>query len=144
MVYTKSKLAKVTLNDEGWELWNKWAKIYVEENDRLGGNSAEGDYVDGLCILEPLAKTVEDVCRVLIYGEDCSVLYCISDCIYYEPEGINAEWYSGCGFTIKDVLDETRKYLKVIEPSKVKIIKNIFSSYFFYYVYISFCFQRLV
>ena len=33
------------MNKKGTELYDIWAKKYADENDRLGGNSENGDFV---------------------------------------------------------------------------------------------------
>ena len=102
----------IKLNDLGKELYNIWWKNYKTENDNLGGNSAEGDYIEGWCIIDNdnYIKTITDECGLLLfaYGED---VFNILD-----------EWVRDCGetakicggFTVTEVKKELLKYVEMI------------------------------
>ena len=51
------------LNAKGKEMYNIWEKHYCNENDKLGGNSASGDFVEGWCIIDnnKYVKTLTNV-----------------------------------------------------------------------------------
>ena len=58
------------LNEMGVKLENKWFAIYCNENDQMGGNSDDGDFVEGWSIVDDsrYVQTLEDVCGLLILG----------------------------------------------------------------------------
>lgn len=98
---------RMKLTNEGVALNNEWYEKYCHENDKLGGNSAEGDFVEGWCIIDngDYVKTVKDVCGVLVFG--------------YEANALNAleDWFYGCaddyeiyGFTYDEIKAELLKY----------------------------------
>lgn len=100
-------IMKLTLNDAGKKLCDKWWENYCQENDRKGGNSAEGDFVEGWSIIDDsrYVKTVEDVCGLLIFGYDADALNALED------------WFYGCGddykiygFTYDEIKAELLKY----------------------------------
>ncbi|MDO4974938.1 MAG: hypothetical protein Q4E61_01255 [Alphaproteobacteria bacterium] len=60
------------MNKTGWELFDIWEHKYYEENDRLGGDSENGNFVEGWCIIENsrFVKTPEDVIGLYLFGYD--------------------------------------------------------------------------
>lgn len=96
------------LNNKGRELYDIWWENYKKENDSLGGNSAEGDYVEGWCIIDndDYIKTITDECGLLLFAYDEDVF------------DILDEWAEDCGetdnicggFTIPEVRKELLKY----------------------------------
>ena len=96
-------------NKKGWELFNLWEQKYFEENDRLGGNSAEGDFVDGWCIIDTTdhIHNITDVCGLYVFGYDDDAIWEVED--HIERFG-NEEIWSGCGFTFEDLKQELKQY----------------------------------
>lgn len=98
------------LNNKGKELYNVWYTNYCKENDNMGGNSAEGDFVEGWSIIDNFdyIKNITDECGLLIFG--------------YEEGAIDTvdEWLKDCGdeeignlgFTYADVRNELTKYFE--------------------------------
>ena len=52
------------LNAEGKKLHDIWERNYHTENDRLGGNSADGNFIEGWAIIDnpSYVKTLTDFC----------------------------------------------------------------------------------
>lgn len=98
------------LNEKGKALYNIWYENYCKENDRLGGNSAEGDFIDGWGIIDTLdyIKNITDECGVLIFGYDNDAIYMLDKWIkdYGDCE------IGNLGFTHTDVRNELLKYLE--------------------------------
>lgn len=98
------------LNAKGNTLFDAWEKIYRAENDKLGGNSAEGHYVEGWCIIDnnDHVKTLDDVCGLMVFGyDDCALSICDkwgSD--WGENEPI---W---CGYTVAEIRAELLQYFE--------------------------------
>lgn len=98
------------LNAKGRELWNIWWDNYRIENDRLGGNSAKREYVEGWCIIDndDYVKTLTDECGLLILGYEDDAIYTVE------------EWMGNCkendicayDFTFAEVLNELKKYFE--------------------------------
>lgn len=97
------------MNEKGVQLSNKWWEIYCYENDRLGGNSAELDFVEGCCIIDDsrYIKTLEDLCGYLVLAYDNNALRELDD------------WFYGCeedykiyGFTQAEIQAELLKYFE--------------------------------
>ena len=40
------------MKDNAWTLFDKWASIYNKENDKLGGNSQNNEFIEGWSIIE--------------------------------------------------------------------------------------------
>ena len=100
------------LNAKGVALNNEWYEKYCYENDRLGGNSADGDFVEGWCIIDntDYVKTLTDVCGLLIYGYEHTSRTCYAiDTIeeWIAEYGEDDKWY---GFTLAEVKEELLKY----------------------------------
>lgn len=95
------------LNKDGEKLREIWEDNFYRENDRLGGNSADGDFVDGWIIIDndEYVKTLTDECGLLIYGYD-------------DPLQVVDEWIRDFGkddvvingYTLEDVRNELLKY----------------------------------
>lgn len=98
------------LNAKGIELHDIWEQNYFKENDRLGGNSAEGDYVEGWCIIDngDYVKTLTDECGLLIYGYKEDAIYVVKEWM----ENCKDEDICGFDFTFKEVLNELKKYIE--------------------------------
>ena len=86
------------MNRKGWNAFDRWHAIYYAENDRLGGDSANGDLVEGWCIIDNYAfiKTLTDECELLVFGyDDCAVdhiddyidIYGENDIYFIDPDG---------------------------------------------------------
>lgn len=104
---------KVKLNDSGYRLYKVWWENYCKENDRLGGNSTNGDFVEGWSIVDnkDYIKTIEDECGLLLFAYD-EYVFDILD-----------EWAEDCnetdkicgGFTITEVKTELLKYVEIFK-----------------------------
>lgn len=98
------------LNKKGLELYDKWFKNYCLENDKLGGNSAESDFIEGWCIIDndEYIKTLEDVCGLHIFGYDNP--FDILDEWIEDWGGANDSIY---GYTFREIKAELLKYYEV-------------------------------
>jgi hypothetical protein len=110
------------LNEKGMALYNIWYENYCKENDNLGGNSAEGDFVEGWCIIDNFdyIKNITDECGLLIYGYDEDAVNTVDEWI----EDYGDEEIGNLGFTYTDVRNELLKYfeedcLEVIQVKKI-------------------------
>ena len=96
------------LNEKGKKLYDIWEYNYCKENDKLGGNSAEGDFIEGWCIIDndDYVKTLTDECGLLIFGYDNGAIYFIDELIetYGADETIFKEYTCG------DIKRELMKY----------------------------------
>lgn len=97
------------LNEKGWELWGIWETNYCNENDKLGGNSAEGDFVEGWCIIDndEYIKNITDECGILIYGYEDDALEVLDEWIEDGDDEVGE-----LGFTYADVRKELSKYFE--------------------------------
>lgn len=97
------------LNEKGRALWDVWCKNYYTENDKLGGNSNDGNFVDGWCIIDntDYVKNITDECGLLIFGYDDQAADIVSGWI---DEWGNEPVYPFT-FTYADVLNELQKYI---------------------------------
>lgn len=97
------------MNKKGVQLSSKWWEIYCKENDRLGGNSAELDFIEGWCIIDDsrYVKTLEDVCGLLLMAYDNNALRELEDWFY----GCEAD-YKIYGFTHAEIKAELLKYFE--------------------------------
>lgn len=94
------------LNAKGKELYDIWEQNYLKENDRLGGNSAEGNFVEGWCIIDndDYVKTLTDVCGLLIFGYDEHVINTVDEWIeLYGADDVIFEDYT-CAVVKKELL----------------------------------------
>lgn len=98
------------LNAKGKELYNIWEQNYCKENDKLGGNSANGDYVEGWCIIDNdnYVKTLTDECGLLIFGYDDGAIDTVNEWI----EMYGADDIIFNGYTCADVKSELLKYFE--------------------------------
>lgn len=105
---------RMKLTNEGVALNNEWYEKYCHENDKLGGNSAEGDFVDGWCIIDnsDYVKTLMDVCGLFIFGYDTSFNYTAVDMVdeLIEEYGADDGAYD---FTYAEIKAELLKYYTV-------------------------------
>lgn len=99
------------LNEHGKELFDIWQKNYHKENDLLGGNSAEWDFVDGWSIIDNshYIKNITDECGLLIFGYGSSAIDTVREWI--------EKWGNDCfggnlNFTYEDVIKELTKYFE--------------------------------
>lgn len=100
------------LNAKGKELYDIWERNYCEENDRLGGNSAKGDYIEGWCIIDndDYVKTLTDECGLLIFGYCDDAMYVVEE--WMENCNCSGEDICAYDFTFTEVLDELKKYFE--------------------------------
>lgn len=101
------------LNEAGQKLYDVWAEKYFKENDRLGGNSAEGEFVDGWCIIDnaDFVKSITDDCGLMIFGYDENAIDHISECIdMYGADDVCGE----LGYTFGDLKNELKKYFEEV------------------------------
>lgn len=101
------------LNKAGQKLYDVWAEKYFKENDRLGGNSADGEFVDGWCIIDnaDFVKSITDDCGLMIFGYDENAIDHISECIdMYGTDDVCSE----LGYTFGDLKNELEKYFEEI------------------------------
>ena len=98
------------LNEKGKELYKIWEQNYCKENDRLGGNSAEGDFVEGWSIIDnnDYVKTLTDECGLLIFGYDDDTIDMIDEWI--DMWGKNDICFKS--YTFEDVKEELLKYFE--------------------------------
>ena len=103
---------KVKLNDLGKELYNVWWENYKKENDILGGNSTEGDYVEGWCIIDndKYIKTITDECGLLLFAYDENVFNILDE---WAEDWNETDKICG-GFTIPEVKKELLKYIEIV------------------------------
>ena len=103
------------LNEKGKELYNIWERNYRKENDNLGGNSANGDYVEGWCIIDnnDYVKTLIDECGLLIFGYDDDVIYTVEEWIeLYGADDVCFTDIDGRAYTFVKVKEELLKYFE--------------------------------
>lgn len=104
------------LNAEGKKLYNIWKKNYYEENDILGGNSAEGNFVEGWAIIDnnKYVKTLTDFCGLLIFGyDDDDCLWLVEEWIdMYGADNVIFTDCNGNKYTCIDIKIEMMKYFE--------------------------------
>ena len=98
------------LNKKGRELFDIWEQNYYKENDKLGGDSANGDFVEGWSIIDndDYVKTLTDECGLLIFGYDEGAIDTVDEWI---DDGCDGE-VGNLGFTYTDVRNELLKYFE--------------------------------
>lgn len=96
------------LNEQGKALHDIWWKNYCKENDNLGGNSAEHNFVEGWSIIdnEDYIKNIEDECGLLIFGYGDYAMLTVAEWI----EDYGNEKVHPFDFTYEDVFNELSKY----------------------------------
>lgn len=101
------------LNEKGRELYNIWWHNYCKENDRLGGDSSNHDYVEGWCIIDndDYVKTLTDECGLLIFGYEDDAIYTVKEWM----ENRKGEDICAYDFTFTEVLNELKKYFECVE-----------------------------
>ena len=101
----------MSMNAKGQELYDKWNAIYFKENNRLGGNSERGDFIEGWCIIENenFVKTPEDIIGLYLFGYDDDIFYMIEE---WKKNGIKEKdnLWEGINFTLKDFEEEIENY----------------------------------
>lgn len=99
----------VRFKESAKPIYEKWESIYCEENDRLGGNSENGEFVDGWCIIEndDFIKTLDDVVGLYIFGYGEDALGTIDEWI--ERYGEEDRCFK---FKLIDVMHEMEKYFE--------------------------------
>lgn len=103
---------KIKLNDLGRDLYNVWWENYKKENDNLGGNSAEHDFVEGWCIIDndEYIKTITDECGLLLFAYEEDVFNVLDE---WAKDTDETEKICG-GFTIPEVKKELLKYVEIV------------------------------
>lgn len=98
------------LNEKGKELYDIWYKNYCKENDNLGGNSAEGDFVEGWSIIDTFyyVKNITDECGVLIFGYEEKAIEVVDEWLKDGDEDMGGH----LDFTLSDVRNELLKYFE--------------------------------
>lgn len=99
------------LNERGEELYNIWEKKYFEENDRRGGDSQNGDFIDGWSIIDTrdFIRNITDECGILVYGYRDNAIWTVAEWI---DDGDNWE-NSRLNVTYCDVIQELLQYFNV-------------------------------
>lgn len=102
------------LNAKGRELYNTWWHNYCAENDRLGGNSTNHDFVEGWCIIDNdnYVKTLTDECGLLIFGYDTDTINVVDGWI--EDYGNETIKIGSNEYTYADIRNELIKYFEVV------------------------------
>ena len=105
----------MTLNQKGNDAFYRWQDIYHTENDRLGGNWADGDLVDGWCIIDTydFIKTLTDECELLVYGYDDGAIDHIDE--YIDIYGENELYFrdpNGNEYTAAKVKEKLLEYFE--------------------------------
>ena len=101
------------LNRKGEELYKIWQNNYYAENDKLGGDSASGQLVEGWCIIDnyDYIKTLTDECGLLIFGYDDNAVNVINEWIEeYGEDDVCFKDIDGKAYTFAEVKDELLKY----------------------------------
>lgn len=103
---------RVELNESGWALHQIWYENYCKENNNLGGNSAEGDFVEGWCIIDnyDYIKTITDECGLLLFAYDENVFNILDE---WAEDFDETDKICG-GFTIPEVKKELLKYVEIV------------------------------
>ena len=97
------------LNEKGKALYNIWCQNYCKENDSLGGNSAEHNFVEGWSIVDnyDYIKNITDECGLLILGYGESAIDIVDEWLK------DGDYKVGnLGFTYADVRNELLKYFE--------------------------------
>lgn len=97
------------LNTEGEKLYGIWEQNYYKENDNLGGNSTEGDFIEGWSIIDntDYIKTLTDVCGLLVFGYDEEAIQTVE--AWIKIYGSTEKAY---GFTYEEIKTELLKYFE--------------------------------
>ena len=102
------------LNQKGIEAFKKWDKIYCAENDRLGGDSGNGEFIEGWCIIDDYEhiKSITDESELLIYGYETNALAMIEEWQELENATDTTIFDKKLGFTFGELKAEINKYLE--------------------------------
>lgn len=102
---------KMKLNEKGKELYDIWYKNYCKENDAMGGNSAEGDFVDGWSIIDNCfyVKNITDECGVLIFGYEERAIEVVDEWL---ADGLDEDMGGNLNCKLSDVRNELFKYFE--------------------------------
>lgn len=105
---------KMKMNAKGEELYDIWEQNYRKENDRLGGNSADGDYVEGWCIIDndEYIKNITDECGLLIFGYYDDAMFTVAEWI--EDWGNERIKIGSNYYTYEDIIKELSKYFEAV------------------------------
>lgn len=97
------------LNKQGWELYKIWEQNYYKENDKLGGNSADGDFIEGWSIIDNIdyIKNITDECGLLIFGYGEDAIDTVDEWLKYGDDTVGS-----FDFTYINVREELLKYFK--------------------------------
>lgn len=98
------------MNAEGKKLFSIWEQNYYKENDKLGGNSAEGDFVEGWCIIDnyEYIHNITDECGLFLFGYDDNALNQIDELIELYGENDICSY----DYTFGDLKKELEKYFE--------------------------------
>ena len=100
------------LNEKGNELYKIWEQNYHKENDNLGGDYANGDIVEGWCIIDN-DKTLTDECGLLVFGYDDNAINVIDEWIEdYGADDMCFTDIDGKPYTFAKVKVELLKYFE--------------------------------
>lgn len=96
------------LNKAGLQLWAVWDENYCHENDKIGGNSADGYFVEGWSIIDntDYIQNITDECGLLIFGYGDAAVSIVEEWL----EEYGNETIYPFGFTYQDVKNELLKY----------------------------------
>ena len=103
------------MNKKGEELYKIWEQNYCKENDKLGGDSANGDFVEGWCIIDnyDYIKDLTDECGLLLFGYDNDAVDHIEECIeMYGADDVIFNDINGKGYTCAEIKNELLKYFE--------------------------------
>ena len=103
------------LNNKGIEMYKIWEQKYYKENDNLGGDSANGNFVEGWVIIDnyDYVKTLEDECGLMVFGYDDDAIDVVDEWIdlYGENDFIFTDYY-GNKYTCREVKEALLKYFE--------------------------------
>lgn len=102
------------LNAKGEKLRNIWQQNYFKENNKLGGDSANSNFVEGWSIIDnkEYVKTLTDFCGLMLYGYDDDDCLWIAD-EWIEMYGENSVIFTDCNgksYTCIEVKTELLNY----------------------------------
>lgn len=101
------EVERMKFNKKGWDLFDKWEQKYYEENDRLGGDSVNKDFVEGWSIIEneDFVKTLDDAVGLLVFGYDDNAISVVDEWIENDEE---EDTY--LGFKLGDIKRKLKDY----------------------------------
>ena len=97
------------MKDNAWDIFNKWENIYYQENNKLGGNSQNNEFVEGWSIIEDTdhVKTIDDAVGLLIFGYDDNALTTVDEWIETDTDKEDAKYL---GFRLGDIRNKLKDY----------------------------------